>query len=752
MAAPVITAISPGEGIAGTQITITGSGFGATQATYSGYVSLFDAAIDSLTGTTWGTPTGVALVVDSWTDAEIVFTLPSPSGTGGEYALVAGTTAGVFVANSNGQTATFPIAIPPASPVAASTPGTYIEVLAQSPAPGAGIEVDIYEGGSLGTMLCTLENAYDVQFQDQYLAVGSGSFVISIHDPKATPANLAIGNLVKIKIDGVYRFAFFIEEPGYVWLDPAGPQNEVVTVAGRQAVSILDRAIVYPFHWPTDKTQLTNTFTLVTAANMMIYFIQAAQSRGGLVGVTWDFTIYVDSQNRKWLDSQTMNIPTGMSLLALMQQFVAMGVIFTMDDNLVLHGYAVYGQDRTSTVIMRAGRHIGTGQAGYQMPSQSTQTATLSGASALTPTEEKLLSQAAALEGGTGLPVTKVTTNSHTSPFKNVLLAVAPNGVVIEVTGPASTNPGIGRREGVFQYQLSDSPTQVQNAAQGLLAALQNGATPFQLPVLKGYDAGDYLPYVDYGLGDTIAVDIPGAEGLSMAALQIVSITIVQDVSPSRDYEPTLDLGASPLDPLTAIANSLNALGSGAVTILGTAGAGGGVVSGGGSGAPPGSTGSVIVNTGDTPGPLSSKLTVGAGLQMTTQTGPDGDELLIQSTEMTSSIQVGADGGGAVISPGVLLDVSIPFNCTITGWTLLAEQTGSIAFDLWVTPLSGYPPNAGNSIVGSAPPAVSSGQEASSTALTGWSTSLAAGDVMRVNVSSCISVERALLVLAVTRS
>lgn len=42
------------------------------------------------------------------------------------------------------------------------------------------------------------------------------------------------------------------------------------------------------------------------------------------------------------------------------------------------------------------------------------------------------------------------------------------------------------------------------------------------------------------------------------------------------------------------------------------------------------------------------------------------------------------NGGGVQIATGVQrLDLVVPYACTITGWTLLADQSGSIVVDIW---------------------------------------------------------------------
>jgi predicted alpha-1,2-mannosidase len=106
---PVATSVSPATASAGQQVTISGSGFGATQG--SGYVAFSD------NGTNWGSPGNTATFdVDSWSDTAITFTVPTPSGTNGEFAVSPGTNASVMVVNSSGDVSDSPVlAITPTS-------------------------------------------------------------------------------------------------------------------------------------------------------------------------------------------------------------------------------------------------------------------------------------------------------------------------------------------------------------------------------------------------------------------------------------------------------------------------------------------------------------------------------------------------------------------------------------------------------------------------------------------------------------
>jgi IPT/TIG domain len=96
MSGAVISSLSPMTASAGQQVTVNGSGFGATQG--SGYVAFSD------NGTNWGAPgNAAAFTVGSWSDTKITFTVPAPSGSGGQFHVWPGTPASVTVVNNAGQ-------------------------------------------------------------------------------------------------------------------------------------------------------------------------------------------------------------------------------------------------------------------------------------------------------------------------------------------------------------------------------------------------------------------------------------------------------------------------------------------------------------------------------------------------------------------------------------------------------------------------------------------------------------------------
>ena len=110
------------------------------------------------------------------------------------------------------------------------------------------------------------------------------------------------------------------------------------------------------------------------------------------------------------------------------------------------------------------------------------------------------------------------------------------------------------------------------------------------------------------------------------------------------------------------------------------------------------------------------------------------------------------DGGGSAILSGVKGYIAVPFDGTITGWTLTADQTGSIVIDVWKDTYANYPPDVSDTIAGSEKPTISSDVKGQDLDLTTWTTAVAAGDVIGFNVDSCTDIQLATLVIQMSIS
>jgi hypothetical protein len=117
---------------------------------------------------------------------------------------------------------------------------------------------------------------------------------------------------------------------------------------------------------------------------------------------------------------------------------------------------------------------------------------------------------------------------------------------------------------------------------------------------------------------------------------------------------------------------------------------------------------------------------------------------------LTQVIGLVIDGGGSTPATGAKGFIAVPFNCTITGWTMLADVSGSDQITISKGTYASYP--TVSSIVASAPPNLSSAQKNTTTTLTGWTTSLSTGDILSFNLDSVSTVTRIILELQVIRN
>ena len=109
-------------------------------------------------------------------------------------------------------------------------------------------------------------------------------------------------------------------------------------------------------------------------------------------------------------------------------------------------------------------------------------------------------------------------------------------------------------------------------------------------------------------------------------------------------------------------------------------------------------------------------------------------------------IGIGSPVGG-VIGTGVHAYIEIPVSMRITGWTLVADQSGSIVIDVWKDSFGNFPPTVADTIAGTEKPTLSSQQAAQDLSLSTWSQDIDAGDVLALSVDSASTVAQATLTL-----
>jgi hypothetical protein len=119
---------------------------------------------------------------------------------------------------------------------------------------------------------------------------------------------------------------------------------------------------------------------------------------------------------------------------------------------------------------------------------------------------------------------------------------------------------------------------------------------------------------------------------------------------------------------------------------------------------------------------------------------------------LIASVGITIDGGGSAITTGVKGYIEVPYACTINQVTLLADQSGSCVIDIWKDTYANYPPTVADTITASAKPTISAATKSQDATLTGWTTSISAGDILGFNVDSASTVTRVHLILKVTKT
>lgn len=110
------------------------------------------------------------------------------------------------------------------------------------------------------------------------------------------------------------------------------------------------------------------------------------------------------------------------------------------------------------------------------------------------------------------------------------------------------------------------------------------------------------------------------------------------------------------------------------------------------------------------------------------------------------------DGGGAAYGTDDPIYIEVPFKCDIDRVTMLHDQSSTTTIDIWKDTYANYPPTDADSITASATPATSAATKDQDSTLTGWTTAIAAGDILAANVDANDNAIRTTLSLKVSRS
>lgn len=130
-----------------------------------------------------------------------------------------------------------------------------------------------------------------------------------------------------------------------------------------------------------------------------------------------------------------------------------------------------------------------------------------------------------------------------------------------------------------------------------------------------------------------------------------------------------------------------------------------------------------------------------------------GFRAMVQADLPTQYGTAGCTSDGGILAPtaGTKGYLVVPYNAIITGWFIMANTTGSCVWDVKkASSISGI--GSTTSIVASAPPTLSGTQAASSTTLTGWTTTITAGTLLEFDITSASGVTRVTLELQLKRT
>ena len=119
-------------------------------------------------------------------------------------------------------------------------------------------------------------------------------------------------------------------------------------------------------------------------------------------------------------------------------------------------------------------------------------------------------------------------------------------------------------------------------------------------------------------------------------------------------------------------------------------------------------------------------------------------------TGVKRSIGLLLDGMGSTISVATQYDVIVPYNMIIQSWNMISDLSGNTTIDIWKNTFANYPPTSANTITASAKPNISASTKNQSSTLTGWNTTVSAGDIIRFIVDSCTGMTKINLILTGT--
>ena len=314
----------------------------------------------------------------------------------------------------------------------------------------------------IGIYLAFLDGAFDKAYLSQLNGVGGGAFSIHIDDAKATQANLAVGNIVVVRYRNVDVGAWIIEHVEERLVEEGEEAAKIYRVAGRGLLATLEWGLVYPGD-TTNRDNVERTFRWSKAATFLTLYNEFVLRCGGCL--TPDFTSIKDSRLSNWTDQQLVNFRAGQSLLEVAGRLSALGGIdFTVDADRTLHAWISAGS--ATSVIFREGKDV--------------------------------------------LGAAK---NQQAGELANVVLGEGED-LYVE-TADATSIGTYGRRESMLTARNIGGAAAISAANAALIDQYGDPLISYRLEV----STEDAHPFIDYDIGDTVRLEIPGRVAESFRVL-----------------------------------------------------------------------------------------------------------------------------------------------------------------------------------------------------------------------------------------
>lgn len=122
------------------------------------------------------------------------------------------------------------------------------------------------------------------------------------------------------------------------------------------------------------------------------------------------------------------------------------------------------------------------------------------------------------------------------------------------------------------------------------------------------------------------------------------------------------------------------------------------------------------------------------------------------ATSLPDSIAAVFHGSGVVLGSGLRVDVVVPYDCEVVGYTVLGDLTGSVSLSVHKASYADWPDTETAMATGGAGPSITTARKNQGDTSTWATTTISAGDVLIFRVQSASDITRAVLTLSVNRT